>query len=178
MATKRDKMVTAVFRDRLHAQAAFDWLHEQGYTSNDISILMSDKTRAAYFPHEGEKPMTADTKAAEGVAAGGAIGTAVGATLAAVLAIGTSIAVPVAGVVYVIAGPLAAALAGGGAGAVTGGVIGGLVGLGIPEANATAYQDAIREGGVFIGVVPKSSDDASRIKKYFEDHQGESVVYA
>src|SRR5437660_9397556 len=94
MSNARKKMVTAVFRDRLHAQAAFDWLHEQGYTSNEISILMSDKTRAAYFPHEGEKPMSADTKAAEGVGVGGAIGTAVGATLAAVLAIGTTILVP------------------------------------------------------------------------------------
>jgi hypothetical protein len=176
MATKREKMVTAVFRDRLHAQAAFDWLHEQGYTSNDISILMSDKTRAAYFPHEGERPMTADTKVAEGVAAGGAIGTAVGATLAAVLAIGTTVAVPGLGIF--VAGPLAYAFAGAGAGAVTGGIIGGLVGLGIPEANANAYQEAIREGGVLIGVVPKSGEDASRIKKYFEEHQGESVVYA
>src|SRR5579862_4285292 len=105
MATRDRKMVTAVFRDRLHAQAAFDWLHEQGYTSNDISILMSDKTRAAYFPHEGEHPMSADTKAAEGVGVGGVIGTAVGATLAAVLAIGTTVLVPVAGAVYVIAGP-------------------------------------------------------------------------
>src|SRR5262245_42378336 len=119
MATTRNKMVTAVFRDRLHAQAAFDWLHEQGYTSNEISILMSDKTRAAYFPHEGEHPLTADSKAVEGVGVGGTIGTAVGATLAAVLAVGTTIVIP--GLGWVIAGPLAAALAGGGAGAVTGG---------------------------------------------------------
>jgi len=176
MATTRNKMVTAVFRDRLHAQAAFDWLHEQSYTSNDISILMSDKTRAAYFPHEGERPMTADTKAVEGVGVGGAIGTAVGATLAAVLAVGTTIVLP--GLGWVVAGPLAAALAGGGAGAVTGGIIGGLVGLGIPEPNAKVYQEAIRDGGVFIGVAPRSSEDADHIKRYFEDHQGESVVYA
>jgi hypothetical protein len=169
-------MVTAVFRDRLHAQAAFDWLHEQGYTSSDISILMSDKTRAAYFPHEGEHPLTADTKAVEGVGVGGTIGTAVGATLAAVLALGTTIVIP--GLGWVIAGPLAAALAGGGAGAVTGGIIGGLVGLGIPEVNAKAYQEAIRDGGVFIGVTPRSDDDSSRIKRYFEQHQGESVILA
>jgi len=176
MASKQDKMVTAVFRDRLHAQAAFDWLHEQGYTSNEISVLMSDRTRAAYFPHENEQPLTADSKAAEGVAAGGAIGTAVGATLAAVLAIGTSIVVPGLGIV--IAGPLAAAFAGGGAGAVTGGIIGGLVGLGIPEPNANAYLEAIRDGGVFLGVVPRSSEDSARIMKYFKEHQGESVVSA
>jgi len=175
MATTRNKMVTAVFRDRLQAQAAFDWLHEQGYTSNEISILMSDKTRAAYFPHEGENPLTADTKAVEGIGVGGTIGTAVGATIAAVLAVGTSIIVPGLGVV---AGPLAAAFAGGGAGAVTGGVIGGLVGLGIPEPNANAYQEAIRDGGVFIGVSPRNDEDSTRIKRYFEQHQGESVVYA
>jgi hypothetical protein len=176
MATKRNKMVTAVFRDRLHAQAAFDWLHEQGYTSNEISILMSDRTRAAYFPHEGEQPLTADTKAVEGVGVGGTIGTAVGATLAAVLAVGTTIVIP--GLGWVVAGPLAAALAGGGAGAVAGGIIGGLVGLGIPEPNARAYQEAIRDGGVFIGVSPRNDEDAGRIQRYFEQHQGDSVVYA
>jgi hypothetical protein len=174
MTTKRGNMVTAVFRDRLHAQAAFDWLYEQGYTASEINILMSDKTRAAYFPHEGEHALTADSKAAEGVATGGAIGTAVGATLAAFLAIGTSIVVPGLGII--VAGPVAAALAGGGAGAVTGGLIGGLVGLGIPEPNANAYLEAVRDGGVVLGVVPRSSADSTRIMKYFKEHQGESVV--
>src|SRR5438477_5911532 len=97
MATKQ-KMVTAVFRDRANAQLAYDELVARGYTPKEINVLMSDATRATYYAgrHDTIKPTTA---AAEGVAAGGAIGTAVGATLAAVAAIGTSIAFPGLGVI-------------------------------------------------------------------------------
>jgi hypothetical protein len=60
---------------------------------------------------------------------------------------------------------------------VTGGLIGALVGMGIPEPNARAYQEALREGGVIIGVVPKDDDDVARLKQYFEDMHGESICY-
>ena len=106
---------------------------------------------------------------------GGAIGTAVGATLAAVAAIGTSIMVP--GLGLIVAGPLAAALAGAGAGAVTGGLIGALVGMGIPESNAQAYEEALRQGGVVIGVVPHNDEDSKRIKEDFQNLHGENVYY-
>ena len=69
------------------------------------------------------------------------------------------------------------ALAGGGAGAVTGGLIGGLVGLGIPESNAKAYEEALRHGGVAVGVIPRSSDHASEIQRRFEELSGENVCY-
>jgi hypothetical protein len=111
---------------------------------------------------------------AEGVAAGGAIGTAVGAAVAAVAAIGTTLLLP--GLGLVVAGPLAAALAGGGAGAVASGVIGGLVGLGLPESNARAYEQALREGGIILGVVPHESEDAFLIKGKFQDLGGENII--
>jgi hypothetical protein len=172
----RQQMLTAVFLDRVHAQRAYEWLIDQGYTSDDISVLMSADTRSNYFTQEEEEsPPAAGTHGAEGVAAGGAIGTALGATIAAVVAIGTSIAIP--GLGLVIAGPVAAALAGGGAGAIAGGVIGGLVGLGIPEANADAYHEALRNGGVVIGVVPRSTEDGVRIEEEFERLHGGNICY-
>jgi hypothetical protein len=175
MATKQ-AMVTAVFRDRTHAQEAFDWLHSRGYTADEINVLMSDATRARYFPTSSNEPQYHTTsQAAEGLGIGGAIGTAIGAGLAAVAAIGTSLALP--GIGVIIAGPLAAAFAGGGAGAVAGGIIGWLVGLGVAEPNARAYEEALRQGGVILGVVPHTSDDANDIMLYFEKHHGESVYY-
>jgi hypothetical protein len=111
----------------------------------------------------------------EGMGVGGAIGTAIGATLAAVAAIGTSIAIPGLGVM--IAGPLAAAFVGAGAGAVTGGLIGALVGLGFTEQDARAYEEALRGGGVAIGVVPMNRDHANAIEQRFKDLNGESVCY-
>ena len=172
---KRMKMVTAIFRDRLEAEAAFDYLHGLGYNSTDINVLMSDKTRLTHYPETVDDKQKAGNKAAEGMGVGGAIGTAVGATLAAVAAIGTTIALP--GVGWIIAGPIAAALAGAGAGAVTGGLIGGLIGAGMTEQNAQAYEEALRSGGVAVGVVPRNNQDEQAIEKYFKEHNGENVCY-
>jgi hypothetical protein len=173
MASKH-KMITAVFRDRVNAQSAFDWLQYHGYTSGEINVMMSDQTRKLYETSDTDEKVSSGTLMTEGVATGGAIGTAVGATLGAIAAIGTSVAIP--GLGMIVAGPIVAALAGGGAGAVAGGLIGGLIGLGIPESNARAYELALREGGVAIGVVPHSDDDADAIRKRFEELEGENIV--
>lgn len=169
----REKMVTAVFRDRAKAQMAYSWLLKQGYNPHDVHVLMSEGTRTYFAEHD--EPIEASLHVAEGASVGGAVGTAIGATLGAVAAMGTSIAIP--GLGLLIAGPLAAALAGGGAGAVAGGLIGALVGLGIPESNVKAYEEALREGGVVIGVQPKTKDDGKRIQQYFETVKADNVCY-
>jgi predicted phage tail protein len=174
MAQTAEKMVVAVFRDRSHANHVYSWLRERGYTTDEINVLMSDQTRMAYADNEeAEELVTSGTHAAEGVATGGAIGTAVGA-LAVIAAISAGVAIPGLGVLA--AGPILAAFAGAGAGAVAGGLIGGLVGLGIPESNATAYEQALKDGGVVIGVTPHSEGDADHIRDCFEKHQGENVI--
>jgi len=175
MTAAKQKLVTAVFRDRVDAQSVYEWLRNRGYTPQEINVMMSEGTHAAYLStEEKESKMHAGSDMASGVGVGGTIGTAVGATLGALLAVGSMVAIPGLGMV---AGPIVAALAGGGAGAVTGGVIGGLVGLGIPEPNARAYQEALREGGVVVGVAPHSSEDVSEIKTHFEEHRGENICY-
>ena len=175
---ERKKMVTSVFRNRADAEQALTYLHGMGYRDTEINVLMSDQTRSTWYPtgrKEDEPKHEAGTMATEGMGVGGAIGTAIGATLGAVAAIGTSIVLP--GLGLVIAGPIAAALAGAGAGAVTGGLIGSLVGMGIPEQNAQAYEEALRNGGVVIGVVPRNDDDADDVKERFEQLHGENVCY-
>ncbi|HYV38975.1 MAG TPA: hypothetical protein VE988_25040 [Gemmataceae bacterium] len=172
MAGKR-QMVTVVFRNRLDAERAFDILHTMGYTESEINVLMSEKTRATYYSGEDKDRFETSSAVGEGAAIGGAVGTAVGATLAAVAAIGTSLLVPGLGII--VAGPVVAALAGGGAGAVAGGLVGGLVGMGISESNAKAYEAVLRQGGVVIGVEPRSSNDLDAIKKSFQDLHGENI---
>jgi len=173
----REKTVNAVFRDRYDAERAFEFLHHNGYADSEINVLMSDRTRSSYFPTDtkGNGHHRAGTMATEGMGVGGAIGTAVGATLGALAAIGTTLAIP--GLGLVIAGPIVAALAGGGAGAVTGGLIGVLVGAGMTEQNAEAYAEALRHGGVAIGVVPRSREEASEIERQFKEFNGENVCY-
>jgi hypothetical protein len=169
-------MVTAVFRDRLDAEQALDFLHSKGYDRNSINVLMSDKTAplGTTAPADASRHDTG-SMATEGLGVGGAVGTAVGAALGAVAAIGSSVAIPGLGIF--VAGPIAFALAGGGAGAITGGVLGALIGAGIPEANAEAYQDALRNGGVVLGVVPRDEDEARTIQEKFRNLRGESVYY-
>jgi hypothetical protein len=174
----RKKMVVAVFRDPVNAQRAHDALRQHGYTDTEINVLMSDKTRSSYFSGAEPGTIKTGTMAAEGMGVGGAVGTAIGATIGALLAVGTTVAIPwTGGASLLVAGPLAAALAGGGAGAVAGGLLGALVGLGIPEANANAYHEALREGGVVIGVTPHNNDDARAIEKDFRDLKGDNVCY-
>lgn len=180
MAQKKQKLVTAVFRDRFDAERAFDFLHAKGYADSEIHVMMSDKTRATYYPttKQEEGKHKAGTMATEGMGVGGAIGTAVGATLAAVALIGSTLAIPLTGgASLIVAGPLAGALAGAGAGAVAGGLIGALVGVGMTEQNAQAYEEALRSGGVALGVHPRNDDDGKAIKDKFTEFKGENVCY-
>jgi hypothetical protein len=176
MAHKR-KMVTAVFRNQVDAERAFEALQALGYPESKIDVLMSETTRSDWYSRvEKSEKHEAGSKAAEGMGVGGAVGTAVGAALAAVASIGTTIALP--GLGLIVAGPIAAALAGGGAGAVTGGLVGGLIGLGISKENAEAYQEVLRKGGAAIGVEPHASKDVHTIEKLFKDHNGENIFYS
>lgn len=174
MTASKNKMITAIFRDRIDATEAYEWLRNRGYTGDELSVLMSDQTRL-YYHHEHSEKIKSKTLVTAGVAAGGAIGTAIGAGLAAIAtAIGTNLIMP--GVGLVVAGPMAAAFAGGGAGAIAGGIIGGLVGYGIPESNARAYEEALKNGGVAIGVVPRNDHEQSVIEARFNDLNGENIV--
>jgi len=177
---QKQKIVTAVFRDRHDAEQAFEYLHTLGYLDSAIHVLMSDRTRSAIsLPGETDEPRhQAGSMATEGMGVGGAIGTAVGATLAAVAAIGATVAIPLTGGTSLfVAGPLLAAFVGGGAGAVAGGLIGALVGAGITEQNAQAYEEALRNGGIVIGVHPRNSDHAYAITDKFLELHGENVCF-
>ena len=169
-ARQRNKMVTGLFRDRESAEGAYRSLSERGYEKDDVNLLMSEDTRKKYFD---DKDSELGTKAWEGAGKGAAVGGGVGATLAAIAAIGTTLALP--GLGLLIAGPIAAGLAGGGAGALTGGLIGGLVGHGIPEEEAKAYEQGIKDGGIVMGVNPRSDEDADYFEQNWRANRGESI---
>jgi hypothetical protein len=164
--------VTALFTDREQAERAYQSLAARGYDVEDINLVMSDDTRKKYFPANDEDTELGN-KAAKGAGIGGAIGGTVGAIAAAIAAVGTSLAIPGLGIV--VAGPLAAALAGAGAGGITGGVVGALVGAGIPEMRVKHYEKGIKEGGILIGVQPKTDDDAVFLEREWKDVGGTHV---
>ncbi|NJN25238.1 MAG: hypothetical protein HC819_04300 [Cyclobacteriaceae bacterium] len=169
---KKVGTVTGVFRTREDAEKAYESLIRRGYSRDEITVLMSDKTRDTHFKNsevihdEGNKSME---KAGVGSAIGGSIGGIVGA----IAAIGTSIALP--GIGLIIAGPILAGLAGAGAGGLTGGLIGGLIGAGIPKERAEIYDRSIQKGGVVLGITPKNDSDSQAITEDWKTYRGEEI---
>lgn len=170
-ATGRSRMVTGLFRDRESAERAYGSVASRGYKQDDVNLLMSDETRKKHFADGKETEL--GNKALEGAGTGAAIGGTIGATLAAIAAIGTTLALP--GLGLLVAGPIAAALAGAGAGGATGGLIGALVGAGIPEERVKHYEEGIRNGGIMMGVTPRSDEDAEYFESEWKKNRGEEV---
>ena len=159
------KLVTAVFHSREAAENAVNELMRNGFSEDDLSLLMSETTRGREF---GIKP---GTKAPEGAATGAAIGGTVGAIAAGLTAV-ASITIP--GLALVAAGPLVAALAGLGAGAAAGGLTGALVGMGIPEHEAAFFKNEIERGRILVGVYAHG-DRADMAKRILDDSGAEKV---
>jgi hypothetical protein len=169
------RMVTGMFRDRDSAEKAYQNLATRGYGQHDVNVMMSDETRRKYFSEPGTQKV-AETelgnKALEGVGVGAGVGAVTGGILAA-LAAAATVAVP--GVGLVVAGPIAAALAGAGAGGVAGGLIGGLIGAGMPEERARLYETGVKEGGIVLGVKPRTDEDADYFEQEWKKGRGEHV---
>jgi hypothetical protein len=170
--TKQSGMVTGLFRDRESAEGAYNSLTARGYGQDDINLVMSDETRKKHFTVD-DRETELGNKALKGAGTGAAVGGAVGATLAAVAAIGTTLALP--GLGLLIAGPIAAGLAGAGAGGATGGLIGALIGAGIPEERVKDYEEGIKNGGIMMGVTPRTSEDAAYFEEDWKKNRGEQV---
>ena len=170
--TNEKPLMTGLFPDRESAELGYSTLSERGYTKDDINVVMSDETKNRHFTAAGTETELGN-KAAEGAGVGGAIGGTVGAIVAAIAAVGTTIALP--GLGLVIAGPLAAAIAGAGAGAATGGIVGALVGWNMPEERVKQYDEGIRNGGILMGVRPRSDEDAAHFENAWKTHRAENV---
>lgn len=160
-ATKPEQgMLTGLFNDKESSESAYKSLRDRGYADDEINVLMSDDTRKKYYATDDDSEL--GSKAAEGTGIGGFIGGTLGAIIAGVAAIGTNLVLP--GLGLVVWGPLAAALAGAGAGGLAGGLVGALVGKGIPEDRAVIYENGIKNGGTFLGVTPRSAEDAEALE--------------
>jgi hypothetical protein len=149
-------LVCGLYRTRSAAAHAVEELERNGFSRDDISLLMSDKTRGREFG------LAMRSKAPEGAAAGAALGGVLGAVAAGLVVIG---AITIPGVALLAAGPVVATLAGLGAGAAAGGLTGALIGLGLPEHEAKFYNEAIAQGGILVGVYAHNDrrNDAKKI---------------
>ena len=137
-----------------------DDLKAAGFSANDVSVLLPDKTGTRDFAHEQH------TKAPEGATVGGGSGAVLGGALGWLLGVG-ALAIPGLGP-FIAAGPIMAALAGAGAGAAAGGLVGALIGMGMPELEAKQYEGKIRDGNILISVHTEDRDERKRAKELME----------
>jgi hypothetical protein len=142
-------------------------LKAAGFSSNDISVLFTDKSTTKDFAHEKH------TKAPEGASIGGAVGIGTGAVLGWLAGIG-SLAIPGVGP-FIAAGPIMAALGGAAVGAAAGGITGALIGVGIPEYEAKRYEGKIKGGSALISVHTADNDARDKVKEIFKHAKAEDI---
>ena len=166
----KNTAVFGIFRDRMHVEEGVDALLDNGFRSEDISVLLPQ--------NQGTKDFAAEknTKAPEGTATGAVTGGVVGGTLGLLAGLG-ALAIPGVGP-FIAAGPIMGALAGIGTGGAVGGMIGALVGMGIPEYEAKRYEGMIREGKVLLSVHCDNSDWVKRAKGVLEQSGAENISSA
>jgi uncharacterized membrane protein len=164
------KSVFCLARSEEQAANIVESLRTAGFSNNDISVLLPDKSSTREFAHEK------GTKAPEGAVTGAGTGGLLGGALGWLVGIG-ALAIPGLGP-FIAAGPIMAALGGAAVGATAGGLVGALVGMGIPEYEAKRYEARLREGRVLISVHTENSDQTKMIKEIYERHGAEDIATA
>jgi Protein of unknown function (DUF3341) len=166
----KNTAVFGIYKNSMAAERAVDRILAEGFSNNDISVLLPDTQSTKEFAHEK------NTKAPEGTATGATAGGVVGGTLGLLAGIGT-LAIPGVGP-FIAAGPIMAALAGVGVGGAVGGLIGALVGMGIPEYEAKRYEGRVKSGGVLLSVHCTGSHDVARAKEILKQTGAEDIASA
>ena len=163
------KTITAVFTSREEASLALQKLETAGFTQNDLTLLVNEKTRGEHFA------IDTNTKATEGATAGATIGGLSGALF---LALGSAGTLVIPGLNLIMAGAVVGALAGLGAGAAAGGLVGALVGLGIPENEAKLYENTVQKGSILIAVHASDSARAEKVKEILKASHAQNIALA
>lgn len=173
MSTTRlpGQTVVGVFADPDDAEGALTALRAADFASEQVSVVAKDTQTSRDMVASTEMGADAGAGAGTGVVLGGLTGGVIGW----LVGIG-ALAIPGIGPV-VAAGVLATTLGGAAVGAAAGGLIGALVDLGVPEEEAGAYEESVRQGGILL-TVQANSDDEARLARATFDHHGGSAVRA
>lgn len=125
-----------------------------GLTKDNISLVMSDKTKAHFSAATNDTGDRTVVDTAIGATTGGFLG----ALLASLTAVG---AVVIPGASLFVAGPLIAMLAGASTGGALGGLAGALSALGISAAESSKYADELKAGKAVI--IAHTKDDEQNL---------------
>lgn len=162
-----NKSVICIAATESEAQGITNALRENGFASDDISVLFPDRSGTRDFAHEQH------TKAPEGAVTGAGTGGAIGGALGWVIGIG-ALAIPGVGP-FIAAGPIMALLAGAAVGATVGGITGALIGMGIPEIEAKRYEGKIKAGNILISVHADNATEVETAKRIFREANAQDI---
>lgn len=176
------KMLFGVFQNTSDANAALDHLYKAGVGKNNVSVIVSDAVTKKQVIDETDTP---GERIVEGAASGATTGAVVGALGGLLIGIG-AITIPGVGGLL-IAGPVASALGLTGAaataasgavgGAIAGGLIGSLVNLGLPQEQATLYEERIKSGDILLIVNADSEVERATSEDVFQKHNASEINY-
>ena len=156
-----------VFANRSDANNAVSQLLSMGLTKDDISLMLSEKSRDQWIKTTDD---TGDRAAAGGVT-GATVGGVLGALVAGLTMVG-SLAVP--GSSLLVAGPVVAALSGAGAGAAAGGLTGALIGAGVDAGEAGKYEKEIEAGRAVVIVHSNDNEKVESARQILRNMGGET----
>ena len=180
MITTNHKRSVGIFSSHQAAENALNELRDDGFAMSQVSVIAQNAERLEQSNRIGEtqvQDLTDANHGEEGAKTGAATGGVLGGLSGLLVGLGT-LAIPGVGPVM-LAGATATAIAttltGGAIGAAAGSLVGGLIGLGIPEERVKHYQSGIDEGGILLGVKPRSTDDAAHIEQEWKINNGQHV---
>jgi len=161
MATSNASVIMAVFDDRGHAEMAIDQLMHEGFSQDEVGIVM---------PGGAVKKASTATEQSEERAADGAVAGAVTGGVAGAVA-GALATALIPGVGAVLAGGmLTGIILGGAAGAAGGSYVGPFVALGFSEEEATEYEQHLKAGRTVVAVRP--DDNVNDAVQILREHGG------
>ena len=156
--------VVGVFNDFTAAVNTTADLVGAGFRKEDISVVAQDQKGEYAKFLEAETNPDASSNVGAGALVGGLSGLLLGLAALAIPGIGPVIA----------AGPLAAAITGATLGAATGSLVGALHGLGVPDFEAKAYDQGIREGNTLV-IVRAAENAVPRAIEILRQHRAVQV---
>lgn len=141
-------VVAATYPTRRNAEAVVRDLLAAGFPTTHIGVVTKSNEERDQEHKSGIPNDPTQSRWEEGSGIGAAAGAATGLGLG--LAVAANLLPPVGPLIA--GGALIALLASAGAGATVGTVVGGLIGLGIPEEEATYYEDELMNGRTLVTV--------------------------
>jgi len=161
--------VVGVFDSPGHAEKALNGLKDAGFTPEQVSVVARDNKDARELVDKADMD-GAETSA---VGAGALLGGLTGGALGWLVGLG-ALAIPGIGPI-VAAGALATTLGGAAVGAVAGGLIGALAAAGVPEDDARAYEDHVKQGSILLTVDARDGAQETQARGIFDAQGGGSV---